>query len=75
MDISNSSIDIEVKYFNNVGRVKAQVTGTVVLVPELSTGILMSVGLMGLLGVGRRIRKEQRIKKIWGIISSILFSN
>ena len=58
MDISNSSIDIEVKYFNNVGRVKAQVTGTVVPVPDLSTGILMSVGLMGLLGVGRRIRKE-----------------
>jgi len=43
----NVDQDIEIKYFNNVSRVKAQVTGTAVPVPELSTGILENQANLG----------------------------
>lgn len=49
--------DITVTYLNSAGTARAMVTGTVIPIPETGTIAMMSVGLLGLLGLANRRRQ------------------
>lgn len=56
--VNNENHKIRVKYQDKYGETLAMVTGGVNPVPEVSTGILMSAGLIGIVGLSRFRRKD-----------------
>lgn len=56
--VTNENHKIRVKYQDKEGETLAMVTGNITPVPEVSTGILMSAGLIGLVGLVRFRRKD-----------------
>lgn len=50
---------LHVQYLDQSGDIEAVVTGDVVPTPELATGILISAGLIGLVGIVRFNRKKE----------------
>lgn len=53
-------VEIEIDYKGKKGKVKAEVTASVTPVPELSTVVLMSVGLIAMIGLVKMRRRNKR---------------